>query len=152
MNHAETFEILIAQAREARDRAAKVFADAELWRRDSASKHELLIHYRQDYFARLQSGYSSVDAAPALARFGAFIVKLEEAIGQQAVELRLREQSAESARAQLAGTERRLRSLEVYMQRQADASAKVQRAREQKTTDEYAARAARRHASLGSLA
>ncbi|CAN5125657.1 N/A [soil metagenome] len=152
MNHAETFEILIGQAREQRDRAARQLADAELWRRDSASKHELLVQYRQDYFTRLQSGFSSVDAAPALARFGAFIVKLEEAIAQQLADLRLREQSADAARAHLSVCEKKLRSLEVYVQRQQEALLLKARQREQKDTDEYAARAARRASTAGSAA
>jgi flagellar FliJ protein len=143
MSQLETFGILIEQAREARDLTARGLADAQVWRNDSASKLELLSQYRLDYFARLQSGMAQVDAAPALARFGAFIIKLEEAITQQAADLKLREQSVQAARARMAAAEKKLRSLEVFIDRKQVAAELVERKRDQKTTDEYAARAAR---------
>jgi flagellar FliJ protein len=143
MSQTETFDILIEKAREARDLCARECADAQVWRNDSASKLELLSQYRLDYFSRLQSGLSHVDAAPALARFGAFIIKLEEAIAQQGADLKLRDQSVAAARARLAQCERKLRSLEVYIDRKNVAAELVEHKRDQKTMDEYAARAAR---------
>lgn len=143
-NTAETFEYLIAQARDAHDEAARKLADAARARHDSQSRYDMLMHYRGEYLGRANTGLEQTNSVPGLARVGAFLVKLDEAIKQQATELALRDQAVVRARTVLMAADRKLKSLEVYVDRKERAAAQVERRREQKTMDEYAQRAVQR--------
>jgi flagellar protein FliJ len=140
-NTAETFDYLIAQARDAHDEAARRLADAATARRDSQSRYDMLMHYRGEYLGRANTGLEQTNSVPGLARVGAFLVKLDEAIKQQSTELALRDQAVVRARTTLMAADRKLKSLEVYVDRKERAAAQVERRREQKTMDEYAQRA-----------
>jgi flagellar protein FliJ len=143
-NTAETFDYLIAQAREAHDEAARKLADAARARRDSQQRYDMLMHYRGEYLGRANTGLEHTDSVPGLARVGAFLIKLDDAIKQQSTELALRDQAVVRARAVLMAADRKLKSLEVYVDRKERAAAQVERRREQKTMDEYAQRAVQR--------
>lgn len=145
----DTFEYLIASAREAHDECARQLADAVRTRRDSQSRHDLLLHYRREYVGRANDGLGQTSSVPGLARVGAFLIKLDEAIKQQAADLAMREQTVVRARALLMAADRKLKSLEVYVERKERAAAEVERRREQKSMDEYAQRAVQRAASGG---
>jgi len=141
---AETFDYLIGQAREAHDEAARVLAEAIKQKRDSQSRYDMLMHYRGEYLGRANTGLEQTNSVPGLARVGAFLVKLDEAIKQQSNDLAMRDQAVVRARTVLMAADRKLKSLEVYVDRKERAAAQVERRREQKTMDEYAQRAVQR--------
>lgn len=151
-NLPQAFEILIANAHDAYDAAARQLADAMVWRKDSLAKRDLLAHYRSDYLNRAHSGLGDAQSVPGLARVGAFLAKLDEAIGQQEADLAMREQTVARARALLAQADRKLKSLEIYVERKERSAAEAERRRDQKSTDEYAQRAAQRTAVAGGSA
>lgn len=144
MSRELAFEVLIDNAREAHKEAARVLATAIARRKDSESKHRMLQQYRTDYLGRANQGLPVATNVHRLARIGAFLAKLDEAIAQQGADLALHEETVQRARAQMLEAERKLKSLEVYLERKADAAALIERRRDQKTMDEYAARAAQR--------
>ena len=141
---AETFDYLIGQAREAHDEAARVLAEAIKQKRESQSRYDMLMHYRGEYLGRANTGLEQTNSVPGLARVGAFLVKLDEAIKQQSNDLAMRDQAVVRARTVLMAADRKLKSLEVYVDRKERAAAQVERRREQKTMDEYAQRAVQR--------
>lgn len=143
-NTAETFDYLIAQARDAHDEAARQLAEAATARRDSQQRYDMLMHYRGEYLGRANTGLEQTNSVPGLARVGAFLVKLDEAIKQQSNDLAMRDQAVVRARTVLMAADRKLKSLEVYVDRKERAAAQVERRREQKTMDEYAQRAVQR--------
>lgn len=137
-------QVLLKQAKEARDEAARRVADALIWRDNSQQKLQMLHRYRGDYLLRMQAGFSKVATTTPLTQHGAFVDKLEEAIGQQADDAQFRERALDACREQLLQAEKRIRSLEAYIEKQLRALATKEQRREQKAMDEFAAQAARR--------
>lgn len=149
MSHELAFDILVSNAREAHEEATRILATALARRQDSESKHRMLQNYRNDYLGRANQGLPVATNVHRLARIGAFLAKLDEAITQQSADLALHDESVRRARAQVLEAERKLKSLEVYLERKAQAAALTERRRDQKTMDEYAARAAQRATRQG---
>lgn len=147
MNQLYAVQLLLKQAREARNQAAKTMADALTWRDNSQQKFDLLKQYRSDYLTQLENEFGQVAKVSVLNQHSAFVGKLEEAIDQQSRDMEFREQTLENARLRLLEGERRIRSLQLYVERLLRAEALKESRREQKAMDEFAALAASRISS-----
>ena len=144
MNQLYAVQLLLKQAREARNSAAKTVADALVWRDNSRQKFDMLNQYRSDYLTHLENEFGQVAKVSVLSQHTAFVGKLEEAIDQQTRDMEFREQALESARLRLMDCERRIRSLQLYVERLLRTEALKENRREQKAMDEFAALAASR--------
>jgi flagellar FliJ protein len=123
------------------DAQARLLALATQARDDAQKRLEMLMGYRADYEARLaQAGSHGIDRE-ALRNYQAFLAQLGRAIAQQADLLAGAERSVDGARAQWQSERARVESFEVLGERHGAAAARIESRRQQKQTDEWAARA-----------
>lgn len=144
MNHLHAIQTLLGQARETREQAVLRVAEALRHRDNSRQKLSMLEHYRSDYLSRLQHEFKKMASTISLTQYGAFVDKLEAAIQQQKEDLSFREKTLRLVQEKLIECEKRIRSLELYLEKQLRQLAQIENRREQKLMDEYAAGLARR--------
>jgi flagellar FliJ protein len=144
MNHLHAIQTLLGQARETREQAVLRVAEALRHRDSSRQKLSMLEHYRSDYLSRLQHEFKKMASTISLTQYGAFVDKLEVAIQQQKEDLGFREKTLRLVQEKLIECEKRIRSLELYLEKQLRQLAQIENRREQKLMDEYAAGLARR--------
>jgi flagellar FliJ protein len=144
MNHLHAIQTLLGQARKTREQAVLRVAEALRHRDNSRQKLSMLEHYRSDYLSRLQHEFKKMASTISLTQYGAFVDKLEAAIQQQKEDLGFREKTLRLVQEKLIECEKRIRSLELYLEKQLRQLAQIENRREQKLMDEYAAGLARR--------
>lgn len=107
---------------------------------DAQAQLDLLLQYRQDYQARLQtSSQQSMD--PVLLRnFQEFINKLDAAIAQQSQNVAQSMQSTQAGRGEFDTTQRKLKSFDTLQQRHIETQHKVEAKQEQHALDEHTGR------------
>lgn len=107
---------------------------------DTQAQLDILLQYRRDYQARLQT--SSQDGMnPALLRnFQEFIYKLDAAIAQQTRAVEQSKLSTQIGLGEFAGTQRKLKSFDTLQQRHIETQIKVEAKQEQKAMDEHTGR------------
>jgi flagellar FliJ protein len=144
MSHLYAIQTLLKQAKDRREEAILRVAEALRNRDSSQQKLHMLENYRNDYLSRLQQEFKKIANTTPLTQYGAFVDKLEEAIRQQNDDACFREKTLRLAQEKLMECEKRIRSLELYLEKQIKQLAKIENRREQKLMDEYAAGLARR--------
>ncbi len=144
MNPLSAVQTLLKQAKEARDQAARGVAEALIFRDSSQQKLAMLEQYRKDYLTRQHQELKKMIGTQPLAQYGAFVEKLEEAIQQQNGDVGFREKTLQLAREKLIACEKRIQSLELYVDQQVRRLRQIENKKEQKLMDEYAAGVARR--------
>ena len=110
---------------------------------EARRKLEMLCRYRYDYLARMNEGTDPVRIASARA----FIDKLEHAIQHQQREIEACESYSNACFHLLNAEEKKLKSLEMLRDRRVRETGRSENRREQKHTDEFGARAARKGGS-----
>lgn len=140
MAQISALDTLIELASKQTDEAAKRLGRAIRAGQDAQQKLQLLLQYRDDYVAKLQARAASGLSAAGYRNFQFFLGKLDDAIdGQQKVihDLQRRENNERNA---WQTSERKRMSYDTLAGRAMQAEQLRQARREQKQTDEFAAR------------
>lgn len=133
-------ETLIELATKSTDEAAKRLGRAIKASDDAQQKLALLLQYRDDYASRLQARMMSGFTASSYRNFQHFLDKLDDAIKGQEQLIQAARRRVDDERKAWQGLERKRMSYDILASRAMKAQeAKVMK-REQKQTDEFAAR------------
>jgi flagellar FliJ protein len=132
---------LLELARIARDTAATRLARLEQQTRQAREHLQTLAGYADDYATRLQARVGDELDPAAQSNRRAFMARLQLALQTQQREVDAREQAAATARGEVAGCQRKLKSLETLIERRAQEEMQRTSRREQRNTDEAAQRA-----------
>lgn len=133
-------DVLLNSARVARDGEARMLAEALGNARAAEDRLQLLENFRHEYEMKFRERSSLGLGAEAWRNYALFTAQLDAAIEAQRGELNARRLAAEARRGSLAIAGRRLKSYEtLHDRREEEARAALER-REQKATDELAAR------------
>jgi flagellar protein FliJ len=133
-------DTLIELASKETDEAAKRLGHAIRNGEDAEQKLQLLFQYRDDYMERFQSALRAGLSASGYRNFQLFLDKLDEAIkGQQRV-LQDTQRRVSNERGAWQNCERKRMSYDTLASRALNAHQLKEARREQKTTDEFAAR------------
>jgi flagellar FliJ protein len=140
MATSSTLETLIELATKSTDEAARRLGRAIKTGDDAQQKLALLMQYRDDYAARFQARLMSGFTATSYRNFQFFLDKLDEAIkGHQQV-IQAAQRRVEDERKAWQGCERTRMSYDTLATRAMKAQEVKATKREQKQTDEFAAR------------
>lgn len=140
MAHPTALETLIELTSKASDDAAKRLGKAVKATEDAEQKLALLMQYRDDYAARFQAHLQAGLSASGYRNFQLFLGKLEEAIkGQQRV-VQDTQRRAGHARSAWQESERKRMSYDTLATRARIVEERKELRRDQKQTDEFAAR------------
>lgn len=133
-------DTLIELATKETDEAAKRLGRAVRANGDAEQKLEMLMQYREDYVLRFQQRMSSGVSAAGYRNFQGFLDKLDDAIrGQQRV-VQDAERRVGVERTAWQGSERKRMSYDILAERKMKVQELKETRREQKQTDEFAAR------------
>lgn len=130
--------IELTQART--DEAAKRLGVLHNTERDARQKLALLEQYRQDYADRLQAQMREGLSGAHWGNFQHFLGTLDRAIEQQRAALVQAEHQLEHGRGEWQHQRRRLNAFDTLVERQQRLALAVQAKREQRASDEHAAR------------
>ncbi|MDB5770126.1 MAG: fliJ [Burkholderia sp.] len=140
MATSSALETLIELATKSTDEAAKRLGRAIKAGDDAQQKLTLLIQYRDDYAARLQTTMMSGFTTTSYRNFQFFLDKLDDAIkGQQQV-IQTAQRRVKDERKAWQDSERKRISYDTLVTRAMRAQEAKEMKREQKQTDEFAAR------------
>lgn len=138
---ATNLQMLIELATTSRDGAAAHLVQMRSHAAQAQAQHTALLGYAREYANRAaRSSQQGIDPA-AHANSRAFDNKLEQALVVQAREVDRREALVVAAQSELNDMQRRLKSLDTLALRQRESVRQSSARREQKHTDEIAARA-----------
>lgn len=135
-------DLAIAQAADQHLAAEKALADARNRLRTAESTWTTLDTYRGEYAKRLRG--ISTSNRDTLGNYHRFLDKLSAALDTQQQDVLQAEQAVAGQQARWSQTLRRLKSMELLRNRRAAAAQAQLIRQEQKQSDEYAARIARR--------
>jgi len=138
-------DTLLDLARKNTDEAARALGRLNAERAQAEQQLALLYDYRQDYLQRLQRALQTGMAAADCHNYQRFISTLDDAIGQQNHVLRAADEHLARGRRHWQQARRRLNAFDALSQRRAQAARVTENRREQRSSDEYAARLARAH-------
>jgi len=139
MSHgAQALGAALKLAAERHTAAEKLLAQAHARVNDARKTLDTLTQYRGEYANRWRT-LTQADSA-ALANFRRFLHKLDDAISAQQQEAQKCAESLHAAQQQWNETRRRIRSLELLVDRRQTVILKREQKLEQKSTDEFAAR------------
>ena len=136
-----SFDTLIDLSQTKSDNAAVRLAKVMAQLGESEQKSRMLQGYRDEYLARMDAAARRGASGADLANFRAFIAKLDEAVAQQANEEQFWRENSDRARAEWQAEQKQLQSFTTIATRRRGEFARAQNRREQKATDEFAARA-----------
>lgn len=138
----KSFATLIQVAQNRTDAAAIKYGQLNARLSESGQKRDLLVNYRDEYRARLDTAVQRGAPVGEVRNFRAFLDKLDEAVRQQEGEVAFWREQIANARQNWQGEQRSLNSYNTLSDRR-EATAQLARARqEQKQQDEFASRAA----------
>jgi len=137
---------LIGLAQDDVDAAAQRLGRAQRERHDVEAQLNALVQYRDEYHARFTATAQSGMPAGNMRNFQAFIDTLDAAIEQQRNLLGAANARVEAAKPEWQRQKQRLGSYEVLQARGEAAEAKTAARRDQRDSDEYAARILRMRA------
>jgi flagellar FliJ protein len=143
MTPPRVWQHLTDMARSKRDQSAHKLRTAVSKRGEAERKLATLVGYRRDYLAKLEAATRAGIKADGFANYRAFIANLDRAIEQQEAVLASMHTDVGFAQTDWQHTQTRVDSLDVLDKRRAQTAAKHEARREQKLTDEYAARRSR---------
>jgi len=139
MKHA--LPLLLQSAASARDRQAAVLAQARQAVAQAQATLDRLEGFRAECLARSAAGTLRTTGAEALREYQRFVERLDEAVAMQRNELDARAQRAAAEHDRLLRCQQRLLAFEALREREARAAAARAQRREQRESDEFAARA-----------
>lgn len=141
MAQLSALDTLIELATKQSDEAAKRLGKAVRAGDDAQQKLELLMQYRDDYAARLRSNAATGLTASGYRNFQMFLDKLDDAIASQQRAVQDAQRRVNNERNAWQSSERKRMSYDTLATRAMNAQLLKQARREQKQTDEFAARA-----------
>lgn len=139
-------DVLIQSARERRDGEARSLAEALGTARAAEDRLKLLEDFRHEYELKFRERATLGLGAEAWRNFALFAAQLDAAIEAQRGELAARRMAAEQRMGALAQAGRKLKSYETLHERRLAEARHADDRREQKATDEHAARRMRAQA------
>ncbi|PZP35010.1 MAG: flagellar export protein FliJ [Roseateles depolymerans] len=144
----DALQLLLERAEEARDAAAQALHAAHAQAHAAHVQHGELSGYRVEYERRWLEQFSQPTTMGLVGCFQSFGQRLEQAVSSQGQAAQFADHRERHAREQLRQAEMRVAALrQLIARRRAEAQLAEQR-REQRSTDEYAARAhLRRHST-----
>ena len=143
MRQPQVMPLLIEQARKRRDEQSARVQAASQGVQQALGTLRQLQDFRADYLRRSPASAGQAMHVDRLQDFQRFLARLEQAIAQQRQEIERRQQVQAQAQHFLAEDQRRLMAFETLAARQAGERERLARRREQRETDEFAARAPR---------
>lgn len=141
MAQLSALDTLIELATKQSDDAAKRLGKAVRAGDDAQQKLQLLRQYRDDYAARLRSSAATGLTASGYRNFQMFLDKLDDAIASQQRAVQDAQRRVNNERNAWQSSERKRMSYDTLATRAMNAQLLKQARREQKQTDEFAARA-----------
>lgn len=132
-------------AASARRRLGETLSDC----RQSEERLRVLEGYRAEYEQRLKRAVSGGISATVLANYRQFLDRLGEAIAQAAAELDASRRRVTVGQASVLAEDRRVKSFDTLAERRERCAATAEARRDQKQTDELAARSAARTSGRG---
>jgi flagellar FliJ protein len=133
-------DTLIELATKDSDEAARRLGRAVRAEGDAAQKLALLLQYRDDYAARFQANLMSGLSASGYRNFQLFLDRLDDAIQGQRQVVQMTQRRVGDERSAWQGSERKRMSYDTLAARALQAQELKNAKREQKQTDEFAAR------------
>lgn len=144
---ADALHLLLERAQEVRDTAARALHAANAQATAARAQHGELNGYRGEYERRWLEQFSQPTAIGLVGCYQSFGQRLDQAVSTQGQAAAFADQRERHAREQLRQAEMRVAALrQLIARREAEAQQAAQR-REQRATDEYAARAHLRRTS-----
>ncbi|CAM2148807.1 flagellar FliJ protein [Paraburkholderia tropica] len=147
MTRQTALQTLIGLAQDDVDAATQKLGRVQRERAEIEKQLKSLIDYRDEYHTRFTESARKGMAAGNVRNFQAFIDTLDAAIEQQRRLLEQATQRVEATKPEWLRTKQKLGSYEVLQSRQDAVQARVEAKREQRDSDEFAARALRMRAS-----
>jgi flagellar FliJ protein len=138
---AASLQVALQAARERAELAERALSAAAAAEREAAGKLEVLSRYRDEYLSKMHGTGASSIAMLLNAR--AFVAKLDRAVEAQHGERERLARLLAAAQDAWREARRRMKSVEILLDRRAAEEDKRAAKREQKLSDEFAARAAR---------
>lgn len=137
----DTLSLLLERAEGERDAAARTLHTASTQAQAARAQHGELAGYRQDYQQRWTQSFAQATTMEIVACYQSFGQRLNQAVDSQGHVAQHADQRQVRAREALRQAELRVAALrQLIARRQAEAD-KVAQRREQRATDEFAARA-----------
>ena len=136
-------QTLVDLAQRESDAAARRLGVALKAVEEAEQKLQMLLGYRQDYADRLDQAQMNGITPFAYANFVAFLGKLDNAINGQREVIKHAEYKADTERKALQESERKRLSYRTLNERAAAQALAIETRRDQKMTDDFAARTAR---------
>ena len=137
----DTLSLLLERAEGARDAAAQALHAARAQAQAARAQHGELSGYRQDYQQRWTQSFAQATTMDIVACYQSFGQRLNQAVDTQGHVAQHADQRQERARDALRQAELRVAALrQLIARRQAEVTKAAER-REQRATDEFAARA-----------
>jgi flagellar FliJ protein len=143
----ETLSLLLERAEGERDAAARALHTAGLQAEAARAQHGELAGYRQDYQQRWTQSFAQGTTMSLMGCYQSFGQRLDQAVTTQGHVASHADQRQARAREALHQAELRVAALRQLIARRQAEAAKVAQRREQRATDEFAARAHLRRAS-----
>ena len=134
--HPKQLNTLLDLNRTARDAAATRLARLEQQVQQAREHLQTLVGYSSDYATRLQEQAGDELDPAAQSNKRAFLARLRVALETQQREVGAREQASAAVRAELAVCQRKVKSLQTLIERQAQEAAQRAARSEQRQTDE----------------
>jgi len=131
---------LLELARESADEAARALGHCNRQREDAARQLTMLHDYRQDYLEKLQAAMQAGLPATDCRNYQRFITTLDAAIAQQTQVLSEADQQLAAGRGHWRATQRKVNAFTTLQTRAQAAYRQVLARREQRASDEFAAR------------
>lgn len=143
----DTLSLLLERAEGERDAAAQALHAASAQAQAARAQHGELSGYRQDYQQRWTQSFAQATTMDIVACYQSFGQRLNQAVDSQGHIAHNADQRQARAREALRQAELRVAALRQLIARRQAEAAKLAQRREQRATDEFAARAHLRRAA-----
>lgn len=140
MNTSQSLITLLEQAEEARDTALAQFEVSRKSHEGARQQLQSLQDFREQYQTRWQSQFRQAGGMEIMRCYQDFMARLGEAVGDQDKRCEQFRLAMERCRGELIERERRVAAVSQLLQRREKEQAQREQRREQKATDELAAR------------
>jgi flagellar FliJ protein len=137
----ESLNVLLKQAEDERNSALAALREGERRAQMAATQAEQLNAYRDQYRQRWSTQFASSGGIEIMQCYQGFHDRLDHAIAQQALTVRQAEMQLQRLRGQLQQQELRVASVRKLIERRLAERSRLEARRDQKATDEAAARA-----------
>lgn len=137
----QTLTVLLEREEAARDEALRLLQQAEAHLAQARAQHETLSSYRTEYIARWSAQMQQSASIEVVHCYRSFMLRLDQALEQQAAALCRAETSAESRRAERIAAETRVAAIGRLIGRRVEAYRQAEARIDQRRTDEAALRA-----------